>query len=365
MIDPEASTAPAHRPGPPTSPSYEVKPADPEAERSQALAAWREGGLGASQAPETAQQRYDWFYLHNPQGRAQLNLLFTPEASLAGSLGIGCREFHIGARQAHAGVLIDFVVSPRHRSALPALTLQRKGREYALQSMDLVYGLPNPNALGICKRLATHVWLEFERLARVLRYCSYIERLMPKLLAAPAALIVDALDLLRIHARLLSSNARGEWVTGFDESFDTLWVELDKSDLCIGTRSRQFLQWRFREHPSNNYQIFAVRRKSDASLRMYFIVHRSGAVLSVDDCLGVGSDQELEHGVLLLCLAARRLGATSLDIHIAGATPLHRALLRTNFRVRDTRPFFAVIGQTLQAVASHCTWYITRADEDT
>ena len=358
------ASRPDSRAGTP-GPSYQVKSADPHTGREQALVAWREGGLGGSQAGDLAQLRYDWFYLRNPQGKARLNLLFTSEATLAGSLGIGCRGFHIGGEAALAGVLIDFVVSPRHRTALPALTLQRKGREYALQSMDLVYGLPNPNALGICKRLATHVWLEFERLARVLRYCTYIERLLPKLLAAPAALIVDVLDLLRIRARLLPSKVRGDWVTGFDESFDSLWAELDKRDLCIGTRDRQFLQWRFSEHPGNSYQTFAVRRKSDAKLRMYFICHRSGELLSVDDCLGVGSDRELEQGVLLLCLAARKLGAASLDVSITGATPLHRALLRTNFKIREKRPFFAVIGQTLQAVASHCTWYVTRADEDT
>lgn len=350
--------------------SYEVKLADPFADREQALAAWREGGLGGDQEPEISQQRYDWFYLRNPQGAARLSLLFNGEASLAGSLGIGCRDFYVGGERALAGALVDFVIAPRHRSAFPALTLQRKGREYALQSMDLLYGLPDVTAVGVCKRLASHVSLEFTRFARVLRYRAYIERHLPKLLAAPTALVIDALDYCRIRARLLSSRFQGEWIDGFDASFDALWAELDKGNLCIGTRDRRFLHWRFRERPGCNYRIFAVRRKSDAALRMYFVCHTSDELLCIDDCLGVGSDSELEQGVLMLCRAARQLEAKSLDIHLTGETPLLKALLRTNFADRGSRPFFAVLGETLahrglQTRASHHTWYVTRADEDT
>jgi hypothetical protein len=349
-----------------SSSSYEVKPADPYVDRGQVLDVWHEGGLGASQEPAISQQRYDWLYLLNPQGRARLSLLFTGEGSLAGSLGIGCRDFIIRGQRVLAGVLVDFVVSPRHRSAFPALTLQRKGREYALQSMDLLYGLPGDNAVGICKRLDSQVSLEFKRFARVLRFRPYLERLLPRPLAAPAALVADALDFFRVRARLLSSQLHGEWISDFDESFDALWSESDKSNLCIGTRNRRFLQWRFRERPGHDYRIFAVRRRSDASLRMYFVCHRSGGgLVSVDDCLGVGSERELEQGVLLFCVAARRLDATSLDIHLGGESPLLRALLRSNFRARGSRPFFAVLGETLHALASGSTWYITRADEDT
>jgi len=365
-------TAPARAPssGVSASTSYEVKPADPYEAREQALAAWREGGLGGDQEPEISRQRYDWFYLRNPQGMARLNLLFNGEASLAGSLGIGCRDFYIGGERALAGALVDFVVSPRHRSAFPALTLQRKGREHALRSMDLLYGLPGDSAVGVCKRLTSHVSLEFTRFARVLRYRSYIERLLPKFLAAPTALVVDTLDFCRIRARLLSSRFRGEWAAGFDESFDALWAEVDKDNLCIGTRDRKFLQWRFRERPGCDYRIFAVRRKSDASLRMYFVCHMSDELLCIDDCLGVGSDSELEQGVLMLCRAARKLRAKSLDVHLTGETPLLKALLRASFTDRGSRPFFAVLGETLahrelQARASHHTWYVTRADEDT
>lgn len=348
-----------------TRPSYEVKPADPHAARDQVLGVWREGGLGGSQAPEISQQRYDWFYLRNPQGTARLSLLFTGGTCLVGSLGIGCRGFHIGGAGVLAGTLVDFVVSARHRSAFPALTLQRQGREHALRSMDLLYGLPGASAVGVCKRLTTHVSLELTRLARVIRHQAYIERLLPGILAAPAAFVVDAMDFLRIRARLFSSQLLGEWVPDFDESFDSLWTELDKSDLCIGTRDRRFLHWRFRERPGCDYRIFTVRRKSDRSLRMYFVCHRSGGLLSIDDCLGVGSDLELEQGVRMFCLAARKLGATSVDVQLTGETALLRALLRSNFSVREGRPFFAVLGEVLQGSASGRTWYITRADEDT
>jgi hypothetical protein len=352
-------------PGASAPASYEVKALDPYSAREQVLAVWREGGLGGNQAPEISVRRYDWFYLRNPQGAARLSLLFNGGTVPAGSLGIGCRGFHIGGERVLAGALVDFVVSPRHRSAFPALTLQRKGREHALQSMDLLYGLPGASAVSVCKRLATHVSLEFTRLARVLRYRRYLERLVPGLLAAPVAVIIDALDFLRIRARLFASPWLGEWVDEFDESFDALWAEFDKSELCIGTRDRGFLHWRFRERPGCDYRIFTVRHKSDRSLRMYFVCRSSGGVLGIDDCLGVGSDSQLEQGVLMFCLAARKLGATAVEVHLTGKTALLAALLRSNFSVREGRPFFAVLGKALQGRAGSHNWYVTRADEDT
>jgi hypothetical protein len=347
--------------------SYEVKGADPQGARELVLAVWREGGLDGHQAPEWSQGRYDWFYLRNPQGTARLSLLFNGEASLAGSLGIGCRGFYVGGERVLAGALVDFVVSPRHRSAFPALTLQRKGREHALESMDLLYGLPGASAVGVCKRLPSHLSLEFTRLARVLRHRSYLERLLPRLrlLAAPASFMIDALDFLRMRARLFSSRLRGEWVADFDESFDALWAELDKTHLCIGTRDRGFLRWRFRERPGCDYRIFTVRHRRDGSLRMYFVCRGTGGVLSIDDCLGVGSESQLEQGVLMFCLAARKLGASSVEVHLAGKTALLRALLRSHFSVRGGRPFFAVLGDALQGRVGGHNWYITRADEDT
>jgi len=345
--------------------SYDVIAGELNADRDRAVALWREGGLELAQAAESSRERYDWFYIRNPQGRAQLNLLLASDKTLVGSLGVGCREFVIGASPQRAGVLVDFVVAPRHRTAFPALMLQRAGRVRALQSMDLVYGLPGANAAGVCKRLETQVAFELPQLVRVVRYRPYVARLLPGLLAVPAAFALDTIDRIRARAQLLFNQNYGEWVTGFDETFDALWAAVEKRKLCIGARDRRFLQWRYGERPARRYEIFVVRRKRDRSLRMYFVCEQTDTRIGIHDCLGIGSEGELARGLVMLSVAARKLGAGSVDISINGGKPWNRALRRAGFKVRSGRPFFAVMGESLSVRAAGHEWYITRADEDT
>ncbi len=159
-------------------------------------------GLELTGAADVTRQRFEWLYLNNPQGPAHLNLLHSGEdSSLVGMLGVGRRDLHIGGDEAvHAGLLVDFVVSPEHRSAYPALVLQRQGRELALQSLDMLYGLPAPQAVAICKRLETQVWLDFPRYARVLRFRGYVRRLLPAFMAFPLGFFADGLVRLGVRA---------------------------------------------------------------------------------------------------------------------------------------------------------------------
>ena len=356
------ASAPAASAG--TNSLYEVSPADPAAAREDVFAVWREGGLEQTKTAELTERRYDWFYLQNPQGKACLSLLRASDESLVGSLGVGARQLFIDGVAHAAGVLVDFVVSPRHRSVFPALTLQRKGREQALQRIELLYGLPSPKAASVCKRLETQVSFQLPRYARVLHFRPYLQRLMPAWLATPASWVIDALDHVRLGVRLLSGVTYAEWVNDFDEGFDALWKAFDKSGQCIGVRNREFLHWRFATRPAGQYEILAIRSRSDDSLRAYFVCERSGTALSVCDCLSIGSENELVEALLRLGVAARGLGLASVDIRIVGRAMIRSALLRAGFSERSSQPFFAVTGSGLASSVAVQDWYLTQADED-
>lgn len=361
-------TASAAAPGSPagatSSSLYDVRPTEPDGAHEQVYEVWREGGLGQTLTPESTRQRYDWFYIQNPQGTACLNLLYGNDGSLVGSLGVGARQVFIDGAAHRGGVLVDFVVSPRHRSVLPALTLQRKGREAALGTMDLLYGLPSPKAASVCKRLETQVAFELPRFARVLRFRAYMQRVLPAWLALPASWVVDALDRIRIGARLFSSSNYAEWASDFDETFDTLWDAVDKRGQCIGLRNREFLRWRFGKQPGHTFDVLAIRSRRDGSLRAYFVCDRNGEALSVADCLSIGSEDELVQSLLLLGLKARKLGMASVNLRLTGLPAWSRALLRAGFRVRSSQIFFAVMNPSLAAKVAPYPWHLTRADED-
>ena len=67
---------------------------------------------------------------------------------------------------------------------------------------------------------------------------------------------------------------------------------------------------------------------------------------------------------LLLANAARREGAHAVSVQVAGDVALDKALRAAHFVMRDQRPFFAILGETVRDKGVTLRWYITQADED-
>ena len=347
------------------APAYQVRAGDVSADEQAILEVWQEGGMGLSAGLEADRERFRWFYLANPEGRAFLNLLSASGSEApVGFLGIGLRRFFMGDEALLAGTLVDFVVSPRHRSAFPALTLQRKGRELALRAVQFLYGLPDTKAVAVCKRLESHVRFELPRFARVIRSRPYFERLVPAWVATPLATFTDVLDRAGTRLQLLFSGLHGQWAREFDSNFDALWQSVNKQGLCIGVRDRAFLQWRFGQQPGHNYLIFVVRKRSSSELQTYFVCEASAKTLTVKDWLSSAAEGDLKAALLLLSVAARKLGVGAVEIQISGTQSQRKALPRAQFVLRSHRPFFAVVGEPLRERAAALRWYITQADED-
>lgn len=345
--------------------SYTVKVGDPRADEAMVTSLWREGGLGSSEDLLHAAARYRWFYLRNPQGLARLNLLdCDAETDPVGSLAVGARRFSVNGEAVSSGVLVDFVVVPKHRSAFPALTLQRRSREQALAVMPLIYGLPDTKAVAVCKRLPTDIQLPLQRWVRVVRSRTYLDRMLPRGLAAGLGMFTDVLDGMGIRLQTLFASLSGDWVDGFDASFDALWSRAPKHRVAMGVRDREFLRWRFCDKPSSKPRIFAIRDQHSRELKSYFVCELHGGFLAVKDCLNGGTEREFKQGLLMLALAARKLGASAVSVEVAAGDSIHRSLRRAQYVRRSERPFFAIFDESIAAKAAGCEWFITQADED-
>jgi hypothetical protein len=346
-----------------TTAPYQVLAGDTVGDRDRALQVWRDAGITAGLDQDVV--RYDWFYLKNPAAMAQVNFLTTASAEQPiGFLGVGPRNFLINNDQYTAGVLVDFVVDPKHRTAMPALMLQRTGQARALQSMVLLYGIPDTKAVAIMKRLGSHVCFDLPSYTRVLRTRTYLQRHVPLWCAAPLALCADTVDRLVTRSRLLFSSVVGEWLDDFDARFDRLWEAMPKKNLCVGVRNREFLRWRFGGQAHRRFRIFAVKALGSTELCSYFVCEYSQGAMFVKDCLHVGSARQLQAGLLLLCSAARCLGATSVSLQVTPIDDFPRALATTFFRQRSKRMFVAIVNESVRERCVAARWYVTQADED-
>ena len=353
------------RPAPADKRTYSVRVADAVRDEALIMGVWREGGLAERPGDAGPEARYAWFHRNNPQGESRLSLLWQDGGSApVGFLAIGARGFVVDGQTVRAGVLVDFVVVPRHRFVLPALTLQRDARQQAIEAIPLIYGLPDTSAVALCKRLPTDVAFELPRWVRVVRSENYLRRILPRHAARVVAALSDALDRFSVLLQLSFSRLAGEWIERFDDSFDELWKQFPKSGVCVGLRDRRFLQWRFTERPGAAPLIFAVRDRDTRALCMYFVCELSDNCLAVKDCLHVGSESDLKRGLLMLAAAAHKLGAHSVSISIAAGDKVRRALRRAQYVCRSARPGFAILHPSTATTAKSCEWYITQADED-
>jgi hypothetical protein len=343
--------------------TYRVAVADADRDQAAITGLWAAGGLGGERTPDYDARRYDWFYRRNPQAQASLNLLYSNDEPV-GFLGLGARSFYVDGSEAVAGVLVDFVVIPKHRSVFPALTLQRQARAIGLGQKPVIYGLPDTKAVPVCRRLDMHVQKDMQRWVRVTGARHYLERKLPAILSVPLSLLTDWTDRLAVRVQVIRCGLLGAWIESFDDRFDDLWSRAEKRGRAIGVRNRQFLSWRFTEQPGHSYRIFAIERTGDQQLIGYFVCEIAAKFLAIKDCLNVGSPEEFTKSLLLLSAAARKLGLTAVSVELTAASRVQQSLRRAQFVQRSHRPFFAVLHESVREAAQKCDWYITSADED-
>lgn len=336
---------------------FAIREADPTRDAESVLAVWR-SSLGD---PERAAGKYRWFYLDAPGGPATVLMLSTPEdASCVGVTGLGVRRMRCAGRAIEAGLLADFAVVAEHRSLLPAMMLQKAVRRLGLQRHAFIYGMPNPKAVPVLKRLGYAVLGRLVRRVRVVRHEDYLARRLPRVLARAAAPMLDAASGLVDRSRAGRGHAR-RWSEAPDERFDGLFASIAPAHRCIAVRDSAFLRWRFVEQPGSRCRFLLFERAADRSLSGYAVCERDGAVLYVRDFMA--ATDFLPKMMAGICVAARQSGASSVSVESGGGDAVARALVRAGFSPRSERPVYGVAGEGITG-ADLDAWFLTAADED-
>ncbi len=314
-----------------------------------------------------------WFYLDGPWGRGEAFLLRAADDAVVGCAGLSLREMLHGDATVRAALLADFVIDKRHRSALPALTLQRAVKRHTDAAYDLSYGFPNQGAVAVLLRIGYRELGKMARYVRVLRYAPYLTRRYGRpLLSRAAAIVVDPASVAITAARSIASraHARLEWLPDFDDRFDRLWEVARPRDLIACRRSSQFLRWRFARKPDERNAIAAlVERRGDA-LAGYAVVR--GAPGDAAELVDLFAKDLATTDVLLgqLIPALYLRGHTSVSFRYLGDPRLVDVLARHWFSLRDAKRVIIVnrgpscpLADTVAYDARH--WYLTDLDEDT
>jgi hypothetical protein len=314
---------------------------DPRLHRDALLELWKRN-MSNPRIPEVALERYRWFYNDNPVGEPVTNLLVD---DTSGTI-VGCgsffpRRMFVGGRRYTAGILSDFAVDAAHRSAGPAVALQRSLAERATEGIvDFLVTYPNLSAAPIFKRIGYKAVGTTQTWVKPLRSVTELRKRVPAPGAALAAPVVDfglfAWDAVRQVAESRRGNLRFRAFTTdhVDERFEHLQPPNPAVLSVIGERSRQYLTWRYERFPLTRYSFFGLA--DDGLIAGYVAYQRNGDVAIIADVL-CAVDLRIEALVLGFAAHARRVGCRSVRADLIGPEAFGTVLRKLGFyrRVND------------------------------
>jgi hypothetical protein len=338
------------------------------------------------------ERKFDWLYVDAPDRPDRVFMLAARAAGAdrwIGTAAVLVRRLSVLGVDRPVGLAADLAVDRGHRTVLPALSLVRAARDWAIGALDLVYGFPNQLAAGVFKRVGFRPLGTIGRWARVLRHGAYAERIagaeLPRVppalrraidaaagVPAIAAVAGGAVDLARL-AKLAPATAdaarrhRLTWLAAADERFDALWAAARGDFDVVGVRTSRFLRWRF--PASERLAIALSTARAGGAPAAYAVVETVDGIAHMRDVFG----RREAIGPLLdrLVPALYARGAHAISVRYLGAPWLIDLIEARGFVARTSdRAIMIDVRAELpaaerEAVTTAARWHLTDADEDT
>ncbi|MDB4959786.1 MAG: hypothetical protein JWO36_7355 [Myxococcales bacterium] len=356
--------------------SYRAVLAEPAAETGALLRLWADN-LNMSADPSAA---LDWQYVDGPMAPGQMFLLRAPmpDGQAVGCAGITTRELWSDRRPVRAAHLANFAIDREHRTALPALTLQRAVIQHVEATFDAGLGFANRSAFPIYLRVGYHALGPMVRYVRVLRHGDYFSRYLEEhfdnvspRLTRHAGTAVDLGRLAIAYARAVAPMIECSltWLAEVDARFDRLWETHQATFGIASRRDAAFLRWRFLRKPEAQYRIAALVDRVSEQLRAYAVVRAEPCGMAeIADAFGNLAALDGLFARLVPELFHR--GHTAIGFRFIG-DPRIRALLAVHgFKPREVVRLAVVHASASCHIApgTFCdpdAWYLTELDADT
>lgn len=288
--------------------------------RAAAVRAWR-GSLGDDEA--LLGDRYDALVLRSPHGRPVVRFVEHARDGIVGFLALAPRPMCAGGRRLRAGVLSHLAIHPDHRSLGPALMLIESVLQAAGDGFDLVYGIPNAHqgASAALRRAGLRPLAGMERSVRIVRHGHYLRRKLPRLLSAPAGLVLDVADAAARRWRTLRGpRLRARWADRFEPGMDAAWAAAGPHPALTAVRDADMLRWRFDRGVGMPIRYLLVQDAAGA-VRAWFACGFEPQwphVLDVHDFWSADARDGVPPAAIRMLLAeARRRGHASVSLRAA------------------------------------------------
>lgn len=320
-------------------------------------------------------QWFNWSHRQNPFGENYCWLAREDSAGkLIGSTGLLSRRMKYNGQTFTVGQAESINIDKEHRSAQAALKLQRALISHLPETdFQFVYGMTD-TASAVFKRCRYKEVGTFQHWVKPLRSEYKLkQKIKSPLLRKGIATLVDlALRIYSLESRtFLSHLVHVNYDAPIDERFERLYAE-NSDGLVMVQRSREFLEWRFRQEPTTRFQILTLENREQELLGyLIYVLGETGR--SGDYAAGIQDFFYRDLKSLKQMLAAfshhcRQIGMDSIVINYFGRDEVSKVLQRFGFfqRKSSTRVFVYANPQStgfqLEPILDRNRWHLTNAE---
>ncbi|WP_455388062.1 hypothetical protein, partial [Petrachloros mirabilis] len=289
-----------------------------------------------------------------------------------GAIGVTPRSVNHKGNVFSAMQAVDLVVDKAHRTAGPAILLQKSIIEYCKdRGTDFLYGFPLKSAELIHRRLGYISTGVLSRWVKIIRSGHKLKHIYPTLPAISA--ISQTVDFaLKVASKESwhKPNARYDLKTCdyLDAGIDGLWKRTAhlRNGAIVGERSIEYLDWRFRAPTSMSPHAVCVTG-SGGHVHAYAIYEENNNVVQIRDLLY----EDIESLVELIARMTkewRDSEKASISINCVGDASIARVLTQFGFIKRPSETVVVIRWlrsiQTVEEMMRGGAWYLTDADMD-
>lgn len=199
---------------------------------------------------------FDWQYQQNPKGNSVI-ITVKDENKNNAIVGVNAflpMEFILNKKQVNCFLSCNSIIDPDYRGMGIFTQLVLKIPEiFSTKEFSIIYGIPNLNSTKIFSK---NQFLEISKLPLLIKPLS-----LSSYFKSPLSKIMKYFDIFWKPKYSMTTD-----IQLLDKSFTSEFDDLIKKSLdrlpIFHFRTKEFLQWRYMNHPTRNYQILTLKNSS-------------------------------------------------------------------------------------------------------
>ncbi len=199
---------------------------------------------------------FDWQYRDNPDGKAIVLLAYDDSNNLiVGTSTITPEKLLVDGEEIMSSHSCNVQVHPNYRKKGIFSKLLLPMPEFALaNNIHSFYGTPNDNSFKAFINEGSIEITHLPLLVRPIRFSQYF--------CFPIKQILKPFDILWKKKKSFSYSIE-QLNDDFDDSFEILARKTSNRVSVMHSRTKEFLNWRYKNHPTRKYHIFTLKENNE------------------------------------------------------------------------------------------------------